>query len=36
VGRRRLTGIPPLTSATCQLVCSGVVMLALAGLAERP
>jgi drug/metabolite transporter (DMT)-like permease len=35
-GRRRLAGIPPLTSATCQLVCSSVVMLGLAGVVERP
>jgi drug/metabolite transporter (DMT)-like permease len=35
-GRRRLAGAPPLTSATCQLISSSVVMLALAGVAERP
>jgi drug/metabolite transporter (DMT)-like permease len=35
-GRRRLSGIPPLTSATCQLVCSSVVMLALAATIEWP
>jgi drug/metabolite transporter (DMT)-like permease len=35
-GRRRLAGIPPLTSATCQLICSSVVMLGLAGVVERP
>jgi drug/metabolite transporter (DMT)-like permease len=35
-GRRRLAGIPPLTSATCQLVSSSVVMLVLAGVIERP
>jgi drug/metabolite transporter (DMT)-like permease len=35
-GRRRLAGVPPLTSATCQLICSSVVMLALAGVVERP
>jgi len=35
-GRRRLAGVPPLTSATCQLICSSVVMLALAGVIERP
>jgi drug/metabolite transporter (DMT)-like permease len=35
-GRRRLAGTPPLTSATCQLICSSVVMLALAGLVDRP
>ncbi len=33
-GRRRLSGIPPLTSATCQLVCSSAVMLALAATFE--
>jgi drug/metabolite transporter (DMT)-like permease len=35
-GRRRLAGVPPLTSATCQLISSSVVMLALAGVVERP
>jgi len=35
-GRRRLAGVAPLTSATCQLVCSSLVMLALAGGIERP
>ena len=35
-GRRRLAGVPPLTSATCQLVSSSVVMLALAGAVEKP
>jgi drug/metabolite transporter (DMT)-like permease len=35
-GRRKLAGIPPLTSATCQLISSSVVMLVLAGLIERP
>jgi drug/metabolite transporter (DMT)-like permease len=34
--RRRLAGIPPLTSATCQLICSSVVMLGLAGVVGRP
>jgi drug/metabolite transporter (DMT)-like permease len=33
-GRRKLSGLPPLTSATCQLVCSSVVMLALAAFIE--
>ena len=33
-GRRRLSGIPPLASATCQLVCSSAVMLALAATLE--
>jgi drug/metabolite transporter (DMT)-like permease len=35
-GRRKLAGIPPLTSATCQLIASSIVMLVLAGLIERP
>ncbi len=35
-GRRRLTGIPPLTSATCQLICSSVIMAVLAGVADQP
>jgi drug/metabolite transporter (DMT)-like permease len=35
-GRRRLAGVAPLTSATCQLICSSVVMLGLAGVIERP
>jgi drug/metabolite transporter (DMT)-like permease len=35
-GRRKLAGVPPLTAATCQLICSSVVMLALAGAIERP
>jgi drug/metabolite transporter (DMT)-like permease len=35
-GRRRLAGVPPLTSATCQLLSSSVVMLALAGVVEQP
>jgi drug/metabolite transporter (DMT)-like permease len=35
-GRRKLSGFPPLTSATCQLVCSSVVMLVLAALIEWP
>jgi drug/metabolite transporter (DMT)-like permease len=34
-GRRKLASVPPLTSATCQLICSSVVMLALAGAVER-
>jgi drug/metabolite transporter (DMT)-like permease len=29
-------GVPPLTSATCQLLCSSVVMLVLAGTIEWP
>jgi drug/metabolite transporter (DMT)-like permease len=35
-GRRRLSGVPPLTAATCQLICSSVVMLALAATVEWP
>jgi drug/metabolite transporter (DMT)-like permease len=35
-GRRKLSNIPPLTSATCQLVCSSVVMLVLAASIEWP
>jgi drug/metabolite transporter (DMT)-like permease len=35
-GRRKLAGVPPLTSATCQLMCSSVMMLALAGAVDRP
>jgi drug/metabolite transporter (DMT)-like permease len=35
-GRRKLAGVPPLTSATCQLISSSVVMLVLAGAIERP
>jgi drug/metabolite transporter (DMT)-like permease len=35
-GARKLAGVPPLTSATCQLICSSVVMLDLAGFLERP
>ncbi|KIZ34170.1 MULTISPECIES: DMT family transporter [Rhodopseudomonas] len=35
-GRRKLAGISPLTSATCQLSCSSLVMLVLAGSIEWP
>jgi drug/metabolite transporter (DMT)-like permease len=35
-GRRKLASVPPLTSATCQLICSSGVMLALAGIVDRP
>jgi drug/metabolite transporter (DMT)-like permease len=35
-GRRKLAGVPPLTAATCQLICSSIVMLALAGAIEQP
>ena len=35
-GRRKLSGVPPLTSATCQLLCSSLVMVVLAGAIEWP
>lgn len=35
-GRRTLRTVPPLAAATCQLVCSSVVMLALAAFIDRP
>src|SRR3569623_286211 len=35
-GRRALNGVPPLTSAAGQLICSTPVMAVIAGLAERP
>ena len=35
-GRRRLSGVAPLTSATCQLISSSLVMALLAGALERP
>jgi drug/metabolite transporter (DMT)-like permease len=35
-GRRELSRIPPLTAATCQLVCSSMMMLALAATIEWP
>jgi drug/metabolite transporter (DMT)-like permease len=35
-GRCKLSDVPPFTSATCQLLCSSVVMLALAGAIEWP
>ena len=35
-GRRKLSGVPPVTSAACQLICSSVVMAILAGLVDRP
>lgn len=35
-GRRALGGVPPLTSATAQLMCSTPVMAVIAGFAERP
>lgn len=35
-GRRALAGVPPLTSATAQLICSTPVMAVVAGLVEQP
>jgi drug/metabolite transporter (DMT)-like permease len=35
-GRRTLRGVPPLTSATCQLMCSSLVMIVLAAVIDRP
>lgn len=35
-GRRHLGGVPPLKSATCQLICSSVIMLFVVGIFERP
>jgi drug/metabolite transporter (DMT)-like permease len=35
-GRRRLAGVPPMTSATCQLVSSSLVMTVLAAVVEQP
>ena len=35
-GRRKLNGVPPITSATCQLICSSVIMMIIAGAFERP
>jgi drug/metabolite transporter (DMT)-like permease len=35
-GRRMLSEVPPITSATCQLICSSVVMTFIACVAERP
>lgn len=35
-GRRKLKGVPPITSATCQLICSSSVMAVIAGAVERP
>ncbi len=35
-GRRRLAGVPPLTAATGQLICSSIVMAAIAPVAEHP
>ena len=35
-GRRRLTAIPPMTSATCQLMCSSVIMAFVACFVDHP
>ena len=35
-GRRRLGGVAPLKSATCQLICSSVIMLFVVGFFEQP
>lgn len=35
-GRRKLKGVPPITSAACQLLCSTVVMAIVASAIERP
>ena len=35
-GRRHLAGVPPLKSATCQLMCSSVIMMFVVGIFERP
>jgi drug/metabolite transporter (DMT)-like permease len=35
-GRRKLTGVAPITSATCQLICSTVVMAIVAAAVDRP
>jgi len=35
-GRRHLAGVAPLKSATCQLICSSVVMLFVVALVEQP
>jgi drug/metabolite transporter (DMT)-like permease len=35
-GRRKLTGVAPITSATCQLICSSVVMAIVAAAVDRP
>lgn len=34
--RRHLTGIPPLKSATCQLICSAVIMMGVVSIFEQP
>jgi drug/metabolite transporter (DMT)-like permease len=35
-GRRKLTGVPPITSAVCQLICSSTVMAIIAAVVDRP
>jgi len=35
-GRRRLSGVAPLKSATCQLICSSVIMVFVVGFFEQP
>jgi drug/metabolite transporter (DMT)-like permease len=35
-GRRHLAGVPPLMSATCQLICSTLIMLPVVALIDRP
>jgi drug/metabolite transporter (DMT)-like permease len=35
-GRRMLNGVPPITSATCQLTCSTVVIAIIATVVDRP
>lgn len=35
-GRRKLTGTPPLTSSTCQLICSTTVMAVIAAAMDQP
>ena len=35
-GRRMLVGVPPITSAAGQLICSTIVMAVVAGIVERP
>lgn len=35
-GRRKLTGVPPITSAVCQLICSSMVMAIIAAIIDRP
>ncbi len=35
-GRRKLIGVPPITSATCQLICSTIVVAVIASAVDRP